>query len=98
MSSQREPALKSTLWRALTRQAPQPGCPAGDPASTLWPVATCRGPGSLSLLKAYGVRPPKAKAVTDHRTPKLDLPRFFTTRKLKIFRNSTTKRRSAGAR
>ena len=37
--------------------------------SALWPVATCRGDGSLESRKDCGVKPPKAKAATGRRTP-----------------------------
>jgi hypothetical protein len=60
----------ATLWSALTLQARQPGCPAGDPASALWPVPTCRGLVMVEFISATGVKPPQAKAATGRRTPK----------------------------
>ena len=51
----------------MTWQAPQPGCPAGT-CFTALSAATCRG--HRAWLKDMGVKPPKGKAVTGHRTPK----------------------------
>jgi len=39
--------------------------------SPLWSVATCRDHRWTEVLKDLGVKPPKTKAVTGHRTPKL---------------------------
>jgi hypothetical protein len=38
--------------------------------SALWSAATCRGRGLLEFNERNGVKPPRAKAVTGHRTPK----------------------------
>jgi hypothetical protein len=39
--------------------------------SPLWSVATCRGRVSANTTADMGVKPPKTKAVTGHRTPKI---------------------------